>query len=219
MTQQSNIKKSWRDVTINEYFDLRSQLESAESDYEKDIIQIAFVNNMTVDDVLNCRISEVKALQQNCKWMANFEINPSAKFKKIDIEGQICTINTDLHSFTVAQYIDFQSFYPKRNDYLANLLACFIIPKKCKYGEGYDVQKLISQIKDSVDIVTANEIIFFFLKQYLRSMRVMLTFFKYQMKILKWWKPKKYKTKIEELENQITQLEKNILVGSPLWTT
>lgn len=210
------IKTSWRDVTINEYFDLREKLESVSSDYEKEIIKIAFVNGFNEDDVWNMKISDVKRYQKNTIWLNNFEISKDVKFKSIKIEDEVYEINPDMQKFSVAQYIDFQNFFPKRTqktNYIGNILACFIVPKGKKYGEGYDVAQLVNKINDNVDILTSNEIIFFFLKQYLYSMKVMLTFFKYQMKILKLIGKKKNKEKIKEIEEKVKELEKNISVG------
>ena len=210
------IKKSWRDVTINEYFDFRDKLESASSDYEKEIIKIAFVNGFNEDDVWNMTISDVKRYQQNTYWLNDFEISKDVKFTSIKIEDEVYRINPDMQNFSVAQYIDFQNFFPKRTqktNYIGNILACFIVPKGKKYGEGYDVAQLVNKINDNIDILTSNEIIFFFLKRYLFSIKVMLIFFKYQMKILKLIGKKKHKEKIKAIEEKVKELEKNISVG------
>ena len=210
------VKTSWRDVTINEYFDFRDKLESASSDYEKEIIKIAFVNGFNEDDVWNMTISDVKRYQQNTYWLNDFEISKDVKFTSIKIEDEVYRINPDMQNFSVAQYIDFQNFFPKRTqktNYIGNILACFIVPKGKKYGEGYDVAQLVNKINDNVDILTSNEIIFFFLKRYLFSIKVMLIFFKYQMKILKLIGKKKHKEKIKEIEEKVKELEKNISVG------
>ena len=213
---KNTIKTSWRDVTINEYFDFRDKLESASSDYEKEIIKIAFVNGFNEDDVWNMTIADVKRYQQNTLWLNDFEISKDVKFKTIKIEDEVYRINSDMQSFSVAQYIDFQNFFPKRTqktNYIGNILACFIIPKGKKYGEGYDVAQLVNKINDNVDILTSNEIIFFFLKRFLFSIKVMLIFFKYQMKIMKLIGKKKHREKIKEIEEKTKELEKNISVG------
>lgn len=221
-TTNNKIKTSWRDVTINEYFELREKLKSTSSDYEKEIIKIAFVNGFNEDDVWNMKISDVKRYQLNTFWLNDFNISKDVKFKNIKIEDEVYNIDSNMQNFSVAQYIDFQNFFPKRTqktNYIGNILACFIIPKGKKYGEGYDVAQLVKKINDNVDILTSNEIIFFFLKQYLFSIKVMLTFFKYQMKILKLIGKKKNKKKIKEIEEKVKELEKNISAGLPLLIT
>lgn len=220
---KNTIKKSWRDVTINEYFELRDKLNSAEEDYSKEIIKIAFVNGLDEDDVWNMSIQDVKAYQKNTIWMSDFEINEDVNFKNIKIENEDYVINSNMQNFSVAQYIDFQNFFPKRLDnknYIGNILSCFIIPKGKKYGEDYDIFELVEKINNNIDILTANEIIFFFLKQYLISIKVTATFFSWEMKILKMmsWN-KKTREKIKEVEKKWKEMEKNILVGLPSLTT
>lgn len=218
---KDNIKHSWRDVTINEYFKLREKIEEATSDYEKEIIKIAFTYGLEEDDIWNKRISDVKNMQKNTYWLSDISISKDVKFKKILIEDVLYDVNADMQSFTVAQYIDFQTFFPKRvqkTNYIGNILACFITPKNHKYGEGYDVQELVKKINENVDIKTANEMIFFFLKRYLHSIKVMHIFFNWQMKILKMLKMKKHKEKIEKLEKMVKEMEENISAGLPLLT-
>lgn len=163
----SNVKKSWRDVTINEYFDLVDMIDEEQEDYSKEVKTIAFVYNMDEDEVWNLSVPEFHRLQAGKAWMGKFEINTNAVFKSIKIGDMKCEINVSLMDFTVAQYIDFQTFWPHRDEmgkYIGNILACFIIPKGMKYNEGYDIQKLAETIRENVDIMTANEIIFFFSK-------------------------------------------------------
>lgn len=222
-------RTSWRDVTINEYYDLKDKLsDDALSAYDKQVIQVAFANNMTEDEVWSTDIATFGQLQENAQWMNKFEINPQVKFTNIQLDEylyigdeyepvNLFTIDTNLQHFTVAQYLDFQTFSPKRKTderVIGNVLACFIIPKGKKYGEGYDIQELVNIINNNLDIMTAQEVCFFFLKQYLISIRAMSNYFNYQIMIMK-WKNKKLAT---EIEKKWTLLKKHILAGLRLST-
>lgn len=213
-------KTSWRDVTINEYYDLKEKLsDESLTPYEQEIAKIAFVNNMTEDEAWSLPINEFRNLQVEALWLNEFKINEKAKFKSIEINKDKYLINTNLQDFTVAQYIDFQTFYSQRRTnerILGNILACFIIPKGKKYAEGYDITQLVNIINDNVDIMTANEILFFFLLQYLISIRVTMSYFNYRLKKLK--KNMKDKEKIKEIEKQWEKMKTNILDGLRLST-
>lgn len=213
-------KKSWRDVSINEYFDLKERLEDKSlNEYDKEVIKIAFANNMTEDEVWSLTIAKFKELQVETLWMQEFPISDNPKFKTLKINDETYNVDTNLQNFTIAQYIDFQTFYPQRKTnerMLGNILACFIIPKGKKYIEGYDVQDMISKLNDNLDILTANEIMFFFLKQYLISIRVLANYFNYMMKKMK--KKSKDKEKMMILEKEWNTMKKNILVGFRLST-
>lgn len=216
-----NIKKSWRDVSINEYFELRDTLAQLENEYEKEIYLISFINGISEDDVYNMPISKVKYLQSQMSWLSNVDISPDVKFKKISINDSKYKIDVDLQNFTIGQYIDFQTFYPKRNNttnYIGNLLACFIIPKGHKYNTDYNIQEVIDDINNKVDILTANEIIFFFLKQYLISIKALQSYFNWQMKILKKIAPKKSQEKIKKLQENWDKMQRDISAGLPLLT-
>lgn len=210
------IKKSWRDVSINEYFELKEKLKDVSEPTDEVIIKVAFANNITEDDVWNKNINEFKDLQSKIEWMNSFNINENIKFKTIELEGEKFYIDTDLQNFTVAQYIDFQTFYPQRKEnerILSNILSCFIIPKGKTYNEGYDIKDVVDKINNNLDILTANEIMFFFLKQSLISTWALVNYFNWQMKKLKKSTKRKNKEKFIEMEKEWEETKKNILDG------
>ena len=213
-------KTSWRDVTINEYFDLVERLsDESLKEYEKIVIKIAFVNNLDEESLWAMNINEFRKLQVESIWLDEFNIKTDIKFKNITIGNNKYFIDTNLQNFSVSQYIDFQSFYPKyKKDkkVLGNILACFIIPVGKQYADGYDIQDLVRQINESIDIMTAQEIMFFFLKQYLISMRATANYFNWQMK--QKMKKMKDKKKAAELMSQWEETKKNILAGLRLST-
>ena len=214
-------KTSWRDVSINEYFDLTEKLsDESLKEYDKIVIKLAFVNNTTEDEIWSMNINDFRKLQVEALWLDSFDIPKDIKFNNITIGEEKYNIDTNLQNFSVAQYIDFQTFYPKYkkdNRVLGNILACFIIPKGKQYADGYDIQDLVRKINESIDIMTAEEIMFFFLKQYLLSMRVIANYFNWQMK--KTTKKMKNKDKIKQIETEWEQTKKNILIGLRSLTT
>ena len=183
------MKKSWRDVTIYEYFNLVDRLsDEGLTEYEREIILVSFAMGVAEDKVWDMTIGEFKANQLNTAFMKEFNVERDCNFKTIIIDGEKYDVCTDLHNFTVAQYIDFQTFYAQRKDnanILASLLACFIIPRGHGYAEGYDVNDLKLKIINGLDILTAEELLFFFLKRYLLSMRATANYFNWAIRRLK----------------------------------
>ena len=212
---KNTIKKSWRDVTIDEYFDLLEKLEDPElEDTDKEVCKISFIYNIPEDSIWDLKIDEFRNLQVESLWMDEFKISENSKFKSIEINGSKYKIDTNLQNFTVAQYIDFQTFFPKRKTnprVLGNILACFIIPQGKEYASGYDICELVRSINSNLDILTANEIMFFFLKQYLISIRVTANYFNWTLKRLK--KKTKNKEKVIELEKDWEKVKKATLDG------
>ena len=211
----NTIKKSWKDVTIDEYFDLFERLsDDTLTDYEKIIIKISFITGKNEDEIWNLTWTEFRELQVEALWMDEFNINENVKFKSIEINKQKYSIDTNLQNFTVAQYIDFQTFFPKRKEnqrIIGNILACFIIPQGKKYAEDYDIKELVDNINSNLDIMTANEIMFFFLKQYLISIRATANYFNWVLKRMK--KKSKNKEEMEKLEMEWEKVKKVTLIG------
>lgn len=211
---ENTIKKSWRDVTIDEYFDLKNRLDDVQEETYKVVVKISFANNISEEEVWDKTINEFRRLQVEALWMDEFNISEDIKFKNIEINGEKYTVDVNLQNFTVAQYIDFQTFFPKRKTnerILGNILACFIIPREKKYASGYDIKKLVDDINSNLDILTANEILLFFLKQYLISIRATANYFNWIMKRLK--RKSKNKMEIIKMEMEWNQIKETILDG------
>lgn len=212
---QNTIKKSWRDVSIDEYFELVDKLNDPElEETDKEVYKLSFINNIPEDDIWNLEISEFRKLQVESLWMNDFKIQEDVKFKSLDINGSKYTIDTNLQNFTVAQYIDFQTFFPKHKEnprILGNILACFIIPKGKTYASDYDIPELVKIINTNLDILTANEIMFFFLKQYLISIRVLANYFNWTIRRLK--RKTKNNQKVLDLEKKWEEMKKATLTG------
>ena len=212
------MKKSWRDVTIDEYFNLVDRLsDEGLTEYEREVILVSFVTGIDEDKVWDMTIGEFKVNQLNTAFMKEFNVARDCNFKTIQLAGEKYDVCTDLHNFTVAQYIDFQTFYAQRKDnadILASLLACFIIPRGCGYAEGYDVNDLKLKIINGLDILTAEELLFFFLKRYLLLMRATANYFNWAIRRMK-----RKGMPVEELEARWEEVKKATLDGLRSLTT
>lgn len=206
-------RTSWRDVTINEYYELVNEInDPALADYDIAVKKVSFSSGLSEDEVWSLSIPEFRNRQAESMWMNEFSINDNPNFKEITIDGEKYTVDTNLQNFTVAQYVDFQTLYPKRkNDIkiLGNILACFIIPKGKKYADGYDIQSTAMKINECLDIMTAQEIMFFFLKQLLISTRATANYLNWQMKRMS--RRTKDKEKAQKLEESWEKMKRDML--------
>jgi hypothetical protein len=217
-------KESWRDVTIDEYFELVDRLDDADrsgcEEYEKEVIKVSFSSGMDEDELWNLPINEFRKLQSESLWMDSFEIDERVKFRKMNISGETYSIDTNLQNFTVAQYIDFQTFYRKfKSDkrVIGNILACFVIPEGKRYADGYDIKEIVDRINGNIDIMTAQEIMFFFLKSYLISIRATANYFNVMMRRMK--RRSKDKARMERMEKDWEATKRSILDGLRSSTT
>lgn len=213
-------KKSWRNISINDYFRIRDIIEdSSLEDYDKEVELTALMCGCSEEEVWALPVDEFKKIQSSTLWLSNAELKPldKVKYSSIVINGSKYSIDTDLHKFTVAQYVDFQAFWSKKDDkaHIGNLLACFIIPKGKEYADGYDTQALANDICSFLDIQTAYEIIGFFLVCWLRSTKTSLNCLSAKMKRNK---KKMTEEQWSQHSKELETLEKSILDGFQLLT-
>lgn len=208
--------KSWDDCSIQKYYEMQSIAKDKEiQPYAKEISLLAIMCDCDEEDIWNMDLKEFRNLQRSIGWINDeIKVDTNARIpNKIEIYGKRFRIETDLTKFTVAQYIDFQSLWSRRNDLehiFGNVLACFIIPENKKYGSGYDINELANDLMKSLSISKAFEILSFFFVSWLNSTRDSLLCWK--QKMMKTLKPK---TKEEEsqLEKLMQPIARNILDG------
>lgn len=209
--------KNWNEVSINLYYKILDIIEDADlSAVEKDLAICALLCDVSEEEVYNLSVTEANDLISKIQWLSTFEFSQKFKGGSFKISGQEYTIDVDLQHMTIAQYIDFQSFYKPSDlrQYYGNLLACFIIPKGKKYGEGYDVSDLAKQLTENLSIVKANEILFFFLKDCLLSIKASQIYLDYLMrKMMRKEKDPQKKVKIEALMEKIKEMNQLLTIG------
>ena len=209
--------KNWNEVTIDLYYKIVDITEDADlSPIEKDLAICALLCDVSEDEVYNLSVTEANDLISKIQWLSSFEFSQKFKGGSLKILDQEYNIDVDLQHMTIAQYIDFQSFYKptQLRQYYGNILACFIIPKGKKYGEGYDVSELARILIENMSIATANEILFFFLKDCLTSIRASQIYLDYLMKKMrrKEKDPQK-KIKIERIMEKIEEMNQLLIAG------
>lgn len=204
------VKHSWKDINLKEYKKIVEILNrELDSDIEKDISILAVLLNVPEDSLYDMNIMELQRLLGQMSWIKEEKYvykNKIKKMNKLVIDGKEYVVNPDINKFTVSQYLDFQNFWDNRNERMGNLLAVFIIPKGCKYNEGYDVIKLADRLEEVFTLDDWNDVCFFFLKNYYSSIKVSLIYSEWMMKTLIWkTKDQKEKEKLMKIKEQLQQ--------------
>ena len=81
------------------------------------------------------------------------------------------SVDYNLSHFTVAQYIDFMANIQSKDQDIARLLACILIPKGHKYNTDYDLEDFINQIEINLNIYDAESMLFFYIIESLRLLK------------------------------------------------
>lgn len=204
------VKHSWKDIKLKEYKKIVEILNrELDSDLEKDISILAVLLNVPEDSLYDMNIMELQRLLGQMSWIKEEKYvykNKIKKMNKLVIDGKEYVVNPDINKFTVSQYLDFQNFWDNRNERMGNLLAVFIIPKGCKYNEGYDVIKLADRLEEVFTLDDWNDVCFFFLKNYYSSIKVSLISSEWMMKtLIRKTKNPKEKEKLMKIKEQLQQ--------------
>lgn len=206
--------KSWRECPISTFFQIQDIMKDESLlEYDKEVMLISLLCDCPEEDIWQLNINDLHQLQQQKLWLDEFNINDKVKLDKIKLNNKEYKVIVNLVDMNVAQYIDFQTFWAKRDnleDNIGNILACFIIPKGKKYADGYDIKEVVDDIYNYLDIMTAEEMLYFFLKQSLDSTILMLAYLNLEMKRLKKKSPSE---KTLMLETQLKELTKATLDG------
>lgn len=203
-------KKTYKDINLKDYKKIvEINNRELDSNLEKDIAVLSVLLGVEESEVYNLSIVELRSLIEQINWVYKYDFKPTGKLaNKIKIDGEEYTVNPDINSFTVSQYMDFQNFWDKRNERMGNLLAVFIIPKGKKYNEGYDVIELADRLEEIFTLDDWNNVCFFFLKNYLTSIKASLLYSDWQMR--KMQRKEKNSQKKQEIKNLRKQLHQQI---------
>lgn len=175
--------KSWNDISINTFNklkDIRVNSNDTIEVLDSNITLLSILCDVDEDTIASLTTSEFSTLLSQTKFLSTL---PKVKIQDTyTINGNEYKVFLTLKDMSVAQYIDFQTFYKDQDKYYKELLACFLIPKGKKYGEDYDIQKVIDDIGNHLSIVDANSILFFFVLLFQSLTKATLTYSIRQMK-------------------------------------
>ena len=195
---------SYKDLTINKYQEIREILKEDGGELTIQANIIACLSGMDNDTVYNLSLSKYNELVQQTAFLLE---KPKVSDKipsRLNINGRECYVTTNVNKLTAAQYIDYQNLIAMDNQekYLANILACFVIPKGHKYGDGYEIDEIVEWLGENLSIQDAMNICFFFRKKYLNSIKITLTYLELRMKQMK---RKMKKPEMEEIMKRIRE--------------
>ena len=163
--------KNWKEISINTFKKLQEVISDVPvtddetlNTINNNIAMLSVLCDVDEDAIASLTTTEYIRLVDESVFLSEM---PKVKVTdKYIINGNEYEVFLSLKNMSVAQYIDFQTFYKEQDKYYRELLACFLIPKGMKYGEGYDMDKVVADIGEHLSIVDANSIMFFFVLLY-----------------------------------------------------
>ena len=202
---------NYKQLTINKYQEIRQIIEDDGGELNIQAGIIAALTGMSLDDVLNLTLTKYNEYVQKTSFLLEKPKLDGRIPSKLNVNGVECEITKNVNKLTAAQYIDYQTLTAMKDQekYLANVLACFIVPKGKKYGDGYDTDEIAKWIGENLSIVDGLNICFFFRKKYLNSIRFTVTYLELTMKrMARKEKDPKVQTMMKDLNEKLTMYRK-----------
>lgn len=120
--------------------------EEATDDTQRTVSVLAILTGKSEDEILNLSVNEYGRLAQIARFVGtpprNVPVRAEYTIGEFTLEPTI-----KLKTMTAGQFIDFQE-YVKDEDKDFELLSCLLIPKGCKYCDGYDVEDVQNALRE-----------------------------------------------------------------------
>ena len=165
---------TWLEISFKQYVDIDTIVKDTElSDEERALAlcQAVYGINLLAQPLTEYR-KYINSLSFLKDAMPDMTLNDT-----YEINGTVYEFHRNIKDLTVGQFMDYQNYSKgeKNLDTYANILTIFLIPKGCKYNEGYD---LVKARRDMLDLPApvALSMAAFFLTYWKNYVKVFLKF-------------------------------------------
>lgn len=147
---------NYADLPLGVYQDIEAvSKDESRDEIDRQVAIVALLSGLTEKDVLALPITDYSALAAKTAFLAS-PVPDGIRVAKTYICGDFTLVPTDdLTKITTAQYIDFQSLAAKPDENFVAILSVFLLPKGCKYNEGYDIADVQNAIREHLSVQDA----------------------------------------------------------------
>lgn len=132
-----------------------------ENELDMNLAMVSVLSDISLEEIQNMELNKLQELINNLKFVES-TYKPKTPETKYIIGDREYKVFFNVNKMTASQYIDFQNFYKKYDDYMPNLAACFLLPEGKKYGEDYDPIDEAEFLNTHLTIDIFSDIMFFF---------------------------------------------------------
>lgn len=180
-----------------------SDLVNAEGkeDLEIQVGIISLLSGKSEEEILGMSLEEYSDMAKKTLFLK--EPNKAVpKIRKNYRVGDfiLCPVD-DYQRLTAGQYIDFQHYTQAEGLDFVGLLSVLLVPKGCKYNEGYDMVDVRNAIADTMSVPDAMALTAFFFKKFVRLIKDSLTSSKREVRRMKGARRKEMEMRIASAES------------------
>lgn len=196
---------SYKTLSIGKWVEITSILREEMEDIDKQVKVVAILDDKTEDEVLNMPIPDFTTAGYQMRFLYDAP-SPKGRLPKVIRLGDWELLPTaGVNAMTTAQYIDFQAYSADAMRNMVQLLSIFLVPKGCKYNDGYDVVALQQAIADKLSVEEGYKVIAFFLTRLRVSMKAMLIYSAWMARRLPKDKRKEMREKLKEVRGLLSR--------------
>lgn len=132
-----------------------------ENELDMNLAMVSVLSDIPIEDITNMEVNKLQEFINNLKFIET-PYKPKTPETTYNIGNKEYKVFFNVNKMTASQYIDFQNFYKKYDDFMPNLAACFLLPNGKKYGEDYDPLDEAEFLNNHLTIDIFSDIMFFF---------------------------------------------------------
>ena len=150
------------------------QQQEGVEEIDKHISILSLLTGASEEDILHLSLPEFTELSAKARFLSAEGFRQRQVAKKYIVGDWELIPVTDYRKLETAQYIDFQSLGGDMDAHMVELLSVILVPKGCRYNEGYDLLELQKAIRADMSVTDGVTICAFFLISLEQSIKDML---------------------------------------------
>lgn len=160
---------TWNEITLKQYLEIQNIYSKQLTDLERAALLLKVVLGKDIEEI---PIAEIEPYIAEVTALLNSEMPKGSIKKKYTINNNTYILSPAIEDMTTSQFWDFTE-YSKDASNIANVLACFLIPKGKKYGED---REIVLADMEQLSIVDVNCIAFFLLSKLKELQKTILVY-------------------------------------------
>ena len=170
-----DIIDSFDKLTLGTFREIQEvQKKEGVEDIDKHISVLSLLTGASEEDILHLPLPEFTELSAKAKFLSAEGFRQRQVAKKYIVGDWELIPVTDYRKLETAQYIDFQSLGGDMDAHMVELISIILVPKGCRYNEGYDILELQKAIRENMSVTDGVTICAFFLISLEQSIKDML---------------------------------------------
>lgn len=156
---------SYSNLPMGKYQRVIEALKQNEDAIYAHVEMLSILYDLTPEEVMNMPLEQYQELSFNCSFL--MQPLPPVKgriCKEYKFGDMVLVPTTDIKKFSAAQYIDYQQMI-QEDGKLIELMSCLLVPKGCKYAQGYDIADVHKVIAEYMCVSDVMEMSAFFLRK------------------------------------------------------